>query len=145
MADNTTLPGTGDVYASDDIGGIKHQRVKISIGADGSAVDASSTDPLPSREEPFDAISTVYEDASFVVGESPRTLDVNTDLGRDGRDLVGICDGAGDIKIATSNDGITFGDDWTMRSGEVLEIRELVMNKVRITHVSDSSYRIMVT
>lgn len=39
MADNTTLPGTGEVYASDDIGGVKHQRVKISLGVDGSAAD----------------------------------------------------------------------------------------------------------
>jgi hypothetical protein len=42
MADNTELnPGTGgDVIASDDIGGVKHQRVKVSLGADGTAVDA---------------------------------------------------------------------------------------------------------
>jgi len=47
MADNTTLPGTGEVYASDDIGGVKHQRVKLSIGADGTAVDASAAAPVP--------------------------------------------------------------------------------------------------
>lgn len=42
MADNTTLnTGTGgDIIASDDIGGVKHQRVKVSVGADGSATDA---------------------------------------------------------------------------------------------------------
>lgn len=42
MADNTTLnSGTGgDVIASDDIGGVKHQRVKLSVGADGAASDA---------------------------------------------------------------------------------------------------------
>lgn len=42
MADNTTLnAGTGgDVIASDDIGGVKHQRVKLSLGADGTAADA---------------------------------------------------------------------------------------------------------
>ena len=42
MADNTTLnAGTGgDVCASDDIGGVKHQRVKLSVGADGAANDA---------------------------------------------------------------------------------------------------------
>lgn len=39
MADNTTLPGTGEVYAADDIGGVKHQRVKLSLGTDGSAQD----------------------------------------------------------------------------------------------------------
>jgi hypothetical protein len=49
MADNTTLnPGTGgDVIASDDIGGVKYQRMKPAWGADGSAVDASVANPLP--------------------------------------------------------------------------------------------------
>lgn len=42
MADNTVLNtgSGGDTIASDDIGGVKHQRVKLSIGADGSATDA---------------------------------------------------------------------------------------------------------
>ena len=50
MADNTTLNvGTGgDTIASDDIGGIKHQRVKITVGADGvNDGDVSSANPLP--------------------------------------------------------------------------------------------------
>jgi len=49
MADNTTLnPGTGgDVIASDDIGGVKFQRVKPAWGVDGSAVDTSEASPLP--------------------------------------------------------------------------------------------------
>ena len=44
MADNTTLnAGTGgDVIATDDIAGVKYQRVKLSVGADGSAADAAS-------------------------------------------------------------------------------------------------------
>ena len=44
MADNTQLSsniGVGDVAASDDIGGVKYQRVKLSVGADGTAVDAA--------------------------------------------------------------------------------------------------------
>jgi hypothetical protein len=49
MADNTTLNlGTGgDVIASDDISGVKHQRVKVEFGADGAASDVSNTNPLP--------------------------------------------------------------------------------------------------
>lgn len=49
MADNTTLnTGTGgDVIATDDIAGVKHQRVKIQYGVDGSATDVSDTNPLP--------------------------------------------------------------------------------------------------
>lgn len=51
MADNTTLnPGSGgDVIASDDIAGVKYQRVKISVGADGAAADNSATAPVHVR------------------------------------------------------------------------------------------------
>lgn len=50
MADNTTLnAGTGgDVIGSDDIAGVKYQRVKLIHGADGvNAGDVASGNPLP--------------------------------------------------------------------------------------------------
>ncbi|KKK49847.1 hypothetical protein LCGC14_3130920, partial [marine sediment metagenome] len=50
MADNTQLnPGAaGDVIASDDIGGIKFPRGKITIGNDNvNDGDVSATNPLP--------------------------------------------------------------------------------------------------
>ena len=49
MADNTVLNtgSGGDTIATDDIGGVKHQRVKIQYGTDGSATDVSDTNPLP--------------------------------------------------------------------------------------------------
>jgi hypothetical protein len=49
VADNTTLNtgSGGDVIATDDISGVKHQRVKIEHGADGSATDVSQASPLP--------------------------------------------------------------------------------------------------
>lgn len=50
MADNTTLnTGTGgDVIGSDDIGGVKFQRVKLIHGVDGTNDgDISKTNPLP--------------------------------------------------------------------------------------------------
>jgi hypothetical protein len=41
MADNLAITvGAGTTIATDDIGGVHHQRVKLSLGADGSAVDA---------------------------------------------------------------------------------------------------------
>jgi hypothetical protein len=44
MADNVTLNTMtgGDTCAADDIGGVKHQRVKVSLGADGTANDWSA-------------------------------------------------------------------------------------------------------
>jgi hypothetical protein len=50
MADNSqagAAVGIGDVFASDDIGGVKWPRAKVTWGVDGSAVDASATNPLP--------------------------------------------------------------------------------------------------
>lgn len=50
MADNTTLNAGsgGDTYASDDIGGVKYQRVKLIQGADGTnSGDSSVTLPFP--------------------------------------------------------------------------------------------------
>ena len=41
MADNINVtPGSGKTIAGDDVSGVLHQRVKISLGADGSATDA---------------------------------------------------------------------------------------------------------
>lgn len=48
MSDNIGYtPGTGATVAADNIGGVLHQRVKISVGADGVAADASADNPLP--------------------------------------------------------------------------------------------------
>ena len=49
MTDNTTLnPGTGgDVIATDDIAGVKYQRIKTGFGGDGVYTDVSAADPLP--------------------------------------------------------------------------------------------------
>jgi len=48
MADNVGYtPGSGATVAADEIGGVLHQRVKIGIGDDGTAVDVSAANPLP--------------------------------------------------------------------------------------------------
>jgi len=49
MADNTTINrGTdGDVIATDDISGVKHQLVKMEFGKSDTAVQVSADDPLP--------------------------------------------------------------------------------------------------
>lgn len=45
MADNSLrTPGVGETIASDDVGGVKYQRVKISVGPDGTATDLRGTD-----------------------------------------------------------------------------------------------------
>lgn len=50
MSDNTVLnPGEGgDVIASDDIGGVKFQRIKLTLGGDGvNGGDVASDNPMP--------------------------------------------------------------------------------------------------
>lgn len=48
MADNVQIDeGSTTSIAADDIAGVKHQRVKIQFGADGSATDVSSSNKLP--------------------------------------------------------------------------------------------------
>jgi hypothetical protein len=53
MADNNTLPATGDVIASKDIGGVKHQRVLLRT-PDG--VDADATHPYPASPPAFGTV-----------------------------------------------------------------------------------------
>ena len=48
MSDNIGYtPGTGATIAADNVGGALHQRVKVTHGADGTAVDVSEANPLP--------------------------------------------------------------------------------------------------
>lgn len=52
MPDNVDITaGTGTTIAADDIAGVKHQRVKLTWGADGTANDASAANPLPTLEQ----------------------------------------------------------------------------------------------
>ena len=48
MADNVGYtPGTGALVAAGEIAGVLPQRVKIGVGADGTAVDVSTANPMP--------------------------------------------------------------------------------------------------
>lgn len=48
MTDNVPITaGAGTNIASDDIGGVQYQRIKMTYGQDGSATDVSSVNPMP--------------------------------------------------------------------------------------------------
>lgn len=48
MAANVKVTeGLGKVIAADDVAGVMYQRVKLATGADGVAVDVSSSNPVP--------------------------------------------------------------------------------------------------
>jgi len=58
VADNVAVTaGSGTTIATDDIGGAHYQRMKVSWGVDGSAVDASATNPLPITHYDPDIVS----------------------------------------------------------------------------------------
>lgn len=64
MADNSTLPATGESIATDDIGGTKFQRIKLVHGADGTNDgDVSATNPLPVRTGAFDVATSITRPA----------------------------------------------------------------------------------
>jgi hypothetical protein len=48
MADNVGYTeGSGKTIAADDVGGVLYQRIKPVVGADGTAVDVSESNPMP--------------------------------------------------------------------------------------------------
>ena len=63
MADNVTLPGAGNVVATDDVGGVQYQVVKLDIGGDGASSRISAANPLP-----ITSASAYAEDTPHVSG-----------------------------------------------------------------------------
>ena len=86
----------------------------------------------------------VFEDTSFVAGDSPAILDVNTVLGRNGTQFNVLNDGVGNFTVATSTDGAVFGGEHTLKNGESYSIDNISVDSIRITRVADSAYRVTV-
>jgi hypothetical protein len=64
MADNVGYtPGSGEIIATDDIGGVQYQRVKPVWGTDGVAQDVNNTTPLPvtGAQELMEAIEAMRQ------------------------------------------------------------------------------------
>lgn len=78
MADNTTLnAGTGgDVIASDDIAGVKHQLVKVEYGAADSATQVSAANPLPVASYNKDGTGTALTSSATGTNNAKQGLDV---------------------------------------------------------------------
>ncbi len=85
-----------------------------------------------------------YEDTSFVTGDSPIVLDINTDLGKSGDGGYVTNDGLGNIKVEISDNGTNYGGVHTLKTGETMSLNGMFISKIRLTWVSDSSYRVLV-
>ena len=86
----------------------------------------------------------VYENTNFVVGDSPVVLDINTDLGKDVQEGYITNDGDGNILVEFADDDGVYGEQFTMKKWDTINFEGLVINKIRLTHVTDSAYRIWV-
>lgn len=85
-----------------------------------------------------------YEDTSFVTGDSPAVLDVFTDLGRVGEGGYIINDGEGSFTVEISDNGTAYGGVHTLKAGEIMTLDGLMVNRIRLTWVSNSSYRVLI-
>lgn len=79
MADDITLnSGSGGAtLAADDIAGVKYQRVKISVGADGAAADNSTAAPLAVKISDGTDVATVTAGGLLQVDASGATVPVS--------------------------------------------------------------------
>ena len=84
--------------------------------------------------------SVSYEDTNFIVGDSPVVLDINTDLSRNARDGYVICD-SGSFSVEISDNGTDYGGIHTVKIGEILRLKGVDMDSVRITWIENASYR----
>lgn len=85
-----------------------------------------------------------FESTSFVSVNSPANLSCHGALGRNATQFSIQNDGAGDFTVAISINGIDFGDEKTVKNAEVYAIDGLTVNAIRITHIADSAYRVVV-
>lgn len=85
-----------------------------------------------------------FEDTNFVSGDSPAVLDINQALGRNGTRGTIINDGDGDFTVSFSNNGNVWGDEIRIETQEQIDFEGISVDSLRITHVSDSSYRVLV-
>lgn len=73
MADNIAVtPGAGASVATDDVGSVHYQRIKVAHGADGSATDSSDSTPFPVSVAGGDVVLTVtptLDTAAYASGD----------------------------------------------------------------------------
>jgi len=129
MADNTVLNSGsgGDTIASDDIAGVKYQRVKVTFGADGSATDAATTAPLPVRmSDGTDLALVTAAGEQNVIATAQPGVDIGdvTINNASGASAVNIQDGGNSVTVdgtVTANAGTgTFTVDVTDRAARLV-------------------------
>lgn len=113
----------------------------------------STNQPAPLNVIPGRESYHYSEDTSFVVGDDNTVLDIYTDLGkRVGTQGWFTVDGAGDLTIELSIDGVNYGDPITLKGsnnspsgvGETLNLNGLGIHLIRVGYVADSAFRTLI-
>lgn len=95
------------------------------------------------REGVHNFLNKTYENTSFDSGDSPETCSFHADTGRNAVDGWIQCDGPGNIQVDYSMDGLLYGDKFTVKKNESVDLLRMNINKLRITHTGeDSAYRV---
>ena len=115
------MPTKGESYQEHDT--VEH-RLRVATHIDGNTVS--------------------YEDTNFTSVESPAVLAVFNDLGRSGHEGYISNDGPGDMTYEISFDGTTYGGIHTLRGGEVHTLKNMKINRIRLTYVDPTEYRVKV-
>jgi hypothetical protein len=96
MADNIGYtPGTGAVVAADDVDGVLYQRMKLSVGVDGTATDVSSVNPIPT-------IASRSDDLLVMLSRIVKLLESNATVDSAQRQRVVVDSGAITVSIAAA-------------------------------------------
>ncbi len=125
------------------------ERVRITGGNidgdnnEGHDAQVDKNGNLRVREGVYDFDNKAYEDTSFTAADSPQTHNFEGDTGRTAIDGYLIVDGPGDVQFDISRDGLTYGDKFTVKKGERVNLSHFKVSKIRATHTgTDSAYRI---
>lgn len=109
----------------------------ISITTEIGGIEVS----VPAAQSYWKGKTKRYEDTSFT---EDITLDVYTDLERYGHDGYVVNDGDGNITVEVEDPDEGWGGTHTLKKDEVLDLYMLNVKQIRLTHVTDSAYRILV-
>lgn len=91
-----------------------------------------------------DGNSASYEDTNFTSGESPAVIDFFADTNRIAHEGTFINDGPGDILVEFSDNSTTYGGQHTLRGGEVMDLSNMKIKRIRITYVDPTEYRVII-
>lgn len=121
MPDDVTLPGTGVVIASDDVGGVQYQKVKLIDSADGSSTPVGTTaNPLKVAEIEADCVTLL---STSLTTTGPTSSIDTTGYGAVVVQISGSW--VGFINAEASNDGTTW-DTIMVLSRDSLNLQDMI-------------------